>query len=245
MFQTKMACSQSFIAFSRVSGRYVKYVPTQKVHKFRLAISARLNVSYEFFSSFLFSNQYNEQLKTISRVLRAQGHIVPTNSDLSTMYILRRIVCFQRRYKKDRLDRFVRSQSCIHFLQFPTCRYKTSFNIWPSWYHEQNEPTQRLIVSYRQKYATYQQNTEKNRTFSTQNTKILARRLAIMFICFQVGIVFFFKGGGMPINYDEKTGDSASPILDPQQGLYVKFQREKLQFLPPDDHLEGPYLIIT
>ena len=39
---------------------------------------------------------------------------------------------------------------------------------------------------YRQKYATYQLN---NRTFSTQNTKISARSLAISYICFQVRIV--------------------------------------------------------
>ena len=38
---------------------------------------------------------------------------------------------------------------------------------------------------YRQKYATYM----KNRTFSTQNTKISARSLAISYICFQVRIV--------------------------------------------------------
>ena len=46
---------------------------------------------------------------------------------------------------------------------------------------------------YRQKYATYQLN---NRTFSTQNTKISARSLAISYICFQVRIVKKKKGGG-------------------------------------------------
>ena len=51
----KLACSQSFIiAFSRVSGRYVKHFTDAKVHKFWLA-------RYHFFSSFLFSSQYNEQ----------------------------------------------------------------------------------------------------------------------------------------------------------------------------------------
>ena len=52
----KLACSQSFIAFSRVSDRYVKHVTDAKVQKFRLA-----RYILCFFSSFLFSTQYNEQ----------------------------------------------------------------------------------------------------------------------------------------------------------------------------------------
>ena len=48
---------------------------------------------------------------------------------------------------------------------------------------------------YRQKYATYQLN---NRTFSTQNTKISARSLAISYICFQVRIVKKKRGGEKP-----------------------------------------------
>ena len=71
---------------------------------------------------------------------------------------------------------------------------------------------------YRQKYATYQLN---NRTFSTQNTKISARSLAISYICFQVRIVKK-KGGGEShtINYYGKSGDSRTP--DPRQGLYTR-----------------------
>ena len=57
--------SQSFIAFSRVSGRYVKHFSDAKVQIFWLALSAR---SILFFSSFLFLMN-----KTISRVLRTQS----------------------------------------------------------------------------------------------------------------------------------------------------------------------------
>ena len=72
---------------------------------------------------------------------------------------------------------------------------------------------------YRQKYATYQLN---NRTFSTQNTKISARSLAISYICFQVRIVKKKKRGGEShtINYYGKSGDSRTP--DPRQGLYTR-----------------------
>ena len=54
----KLACSQSLIAFSRVSGRYVKHFSDAKVQQFWLALSAR---SISVFSSVLFSGQYNEQ----------------------------------------------------------------------------------------------------------------------------------------------------------------------------------------
>ena len=73
---------------------------------------------------------------------------------------------------------------------------------------------------YRQKYATYQLN---NRTFSTQNTKISARSLAISYIYFQVRIVKKKKRGGgesHTINYYGKSGDSRTP--DPRQGLYTR-----------------------
>ena len=71
---------------------------------------------------------------------------------------------------------------------------------------------------YRQKYATYQLN---NRTFSTQNTKISARSLAISYICFQVRIVKKKKRGkSHTINYYGKSGDSRTP--DPRQGLYTR-----------------------
>ena len=88
MFQTHtknwLARNHFIIAFSRVSGRYVKHFSDAKVQTFWLAISAR---SISFFSSFLFSSQYNEQDHITSVIYEhSHGHIVPTNSDLSTMY---------------------------------------------------------------------------------------------------------------------------------------------------------------
>ena len=76
---------------------------------------------------------------------------------------------------------------------------------------------------YRQKYATYQLN---NRTFSTQNTKISARSLAISYICFQVRIVKK-KRGKKP--YYQLLRKIWWP---PAQGLYTRnCKREKLHFL--------------
>ena len=82
---------------------------------------------------------------------------------------------------------------------------------------------------YRQKYATYQLN---NRTFSTQNTKISARSLAISYICFQVRIVKKKKGGGGKPYYQllRKIWWLPHP-RPPTRALYAKLQREKLHFL--------------
>ena len=79
---------------------------------------------------------------------------------------------------------------------------------------------------YRQKYATYQLN---NRTFSTQNTKISARSLAISYICFQVRIVKKKKRGGEAI-LSTTTENLVTPA-PPTRALYAKLQREKLHFL--------------
>ena len=99
-----------------------------------------------------------------------------------------------------------------------------------------NEPTQGLIVPT--KYATYQLN---NRTFSTQNTKISARSLAISYICFQVRIVKKKKGGGEAIlsTTTENLVTPAPPT--PDKGSI----REITLPITPDDHLEGPYLLKT
>ena len=75
--------SQSFTAFSRVSGRYVKHFSDAKVQTFWLALSAR---SISFFSSFLFLMN-----KTISQVLRTQSWTYCTDKQwlISNVYILR------------------------------------------------------------------------------------------------------------------------------------------------------------
>ena len=68
---------------------------------------------------------------------------------------------------------------------------------------------------YRQKYATYQLN---NRTFSTQNTKISARSLAISYIYFQVRIVKEKKGGKPYYQLLRKIWW----LPHPRQGLYTR-----------------------
>ena len=85
---------------------------------------------------------------------------------------------------------------------------------------------------YRQKYATYQFN---NRTFSTQNTKISARSLAISYIFFQVRIVKKKKkkkkGGGKPYYQLLRKIWWLPHPRPPTRALYAKLQREKLHFL--------------
>ena len=84
--------------------------------------------------------------------------------------------------------------------------------------------------------------TQKNRTFSTQNTKILARSFSISYICFQVGNV---KKGHVQKGQRSITEKLMTPHPSPPtRALYAKFQWEKLQILSllHDDHLEGPYI---
>ena len=83
---------------------------------------------------------------------------------------------------------------------------------------------------YRQKYATYQLN---NRTFSTQNTKISARSLAISYI--------MFSGTYCKKKKKERLKKPYFQLLrkfwwlphprPPTRALYAKLQLEKLQFL--------------
>ena len=81
---------------------------------------------------------------------------------------------------------------------------------------------------YWQKYATYQLN---NRTFSTQNTKISARSLAISYICFQVRIVKTKERKKPHYQLLRKIWWLPHVPRPPTRALYAKLQREKLQFL--------------
>ena len=136
---------------------------------------------------------------------------------------------------KNRLARFARSQSC-NFLQFPTRRH----SIRPFIMNILNEPTQGLIVPTN-KYAAYQLN---NRTFSTQNTKISARSLAISYICFQVRIVKKKKKKTILSTTTENLVTPAPPT--PDKGSIREIATGKITVsITPDDHLEGPYLLKT
>ena len=93
---------------------------------------------------------------------------------------------------------------------------------------------------YRQKYATYHLN---NRTFSTQNTKISARSLAISYICFQVRIVKK-KGGGEAI-LSTTTENLVTPA-PPDKGSIREIATGEITLpITRDDYLEGPYLLKT
>ena len=70
----------------------------KSTHNSGSLLSAR---SISFFSSFLCSSQYNKQDHNHECYEHSHGHIVPTNSDLSTMYdieIWEELYVFQRRY---------------------------------------------------------------------------------------------------------------------------------------------------
>ena len=104
-----------------------------------------------------------------------------------------------------------------------------------------NEPTQGLIVPTKICY-TYQFN---NRTFSTQNTKISARSLAISYICFQVRIVKKKKREKKAIlsTTTENLVTPAPPT--PNKGSIREIATGEITLPITDDHLEGPYLLKT
>ena len=87
-----------FLSFWSV---YVKYVSDAKVQKFRLARSAR-SISFMGFSqvSCFLVCIMNKTIIYHECYEHNDIIILPTNIDSSTMCTLRKIVCFQRRYKK-------------------------------------------------------------------------------------------------------------------------------------------------
>ena len=97
---------------------------------------------------------------------------------------------------------------------------------------------------YRQKYATYQLN---NRTFSTQNTKISARSLAISYICFQVRIVKIKKREIKKAILSTTTEILVTPAPPtPDKGSIREIATGEITVsITPDDHLECPYLLKT
>ena len=103
----KSACSQSLIASVVIVPTKICYLPTKqweeshvsdaKVQKLGSHRSALATIS-GYISSFWFPGRYNEQ-DQVSRVLQTQGHNF-TDKRWFINKILRRIVCFQRKYKK-------------------------------------------------------------------------------------------------------------------------------------------------
>ena len=95
---------------------------------------------------------------------------------------------------------------------------------------------------YRQKYATYQLN---NRTFSTQNTKISARSLAISYICFQVRIVKKKREKKAILSTTTENLVTPAPPAPDKGSIREIATGEITVSITPDDHLEGPYLLKT
>ena len=175
--QKKWLASNHFIAFSRVSGRYVKHF------FFRRKSTKILARSISFFSSFLFSSQYNEQDHYHECYEHSHGHIVPTNSDLSTMYILRfeknRMFSTQI-FFLNRLARFAHSRSCLHFLQFPTRRhsirpYIMNINEHIKWTNTRSYCTDKNMLLTNLTIARFQRKIRKFRLARSQSVTYVFR----------------------------------------------------------------------
>ena len=97
---------------------------------------------------------------------------------------------------------------------------------------------------YRQKYATYQLN---NRTFSTQNTKISARSLAISYIMYSGTYCKKKKKREKKAILSTTTENLVTPAPPaPDKGSIREIATGEITVsITPDDHLEGPYLLKT
>ena len=94
---------------------------------------------------------------------------------------------------------------------------------------------------YQQKYATYQLN---NRTFSTQNTKISARSLAIMQLHMQVRIRIYCKKKKKPYYQLLRKIWLLPHPRPPTRGSIREIATGEITVsITPDDHLECPYLL--
>ena len=217
----KMACSQIAIIYSFFSS-FWSVCKTFFRRKSTNILARSLRSLDIIFLKFLVSNEQDHITSVTNTVMDILYRQTVINQQCIS-WDLRRIVCFQRRYKKIGSLAFARSQSCIHFLQFPTRRH----SIRP--YHEHIKwINTRTYCTDKNMLLT---NLTINRTFSTQNTKISARSLAISYICFQVRIVKKKKRGGKPYyQLLRKIWWLPHPRL-PTRALYAKLQREKLHFL--------------
>ena len=124
--------------------------------------------------------------KTISRVLRTHAvmDILYRQTVIYQQCIywdLRRIVCFQRRYIfKNRLARFARTQSCIHFLQFPTRRhsirpYIMNINEHIKWTNTRTYCTDKNMLLTNLTIARFQRKIRKFRLARSQSVTYVFR----------------------------------------------------------------------
>ena len=124
-------------------------------------------------------------------------------------------------YKKNRLARFARSQSCIHFLQFPTRRHSIrpyiimNINEHIKWTNTRTYCTDKNMLLTNLTIARFQRKIRKFRLARSQS-------VTISYICFQVRIVKKKKKEkkSHTINYYGKSGDFRTP--GPRQGLYTR-----------------------
>ena len=219
--------SQSFIAFSRVSGRYVKHFSDAKVQIFWLALSAR---SILFFSSFLFLMN-----KTISRVLRTQSWTYCTDKQwlISNVYIeiWEESYVFNADIKKS--ARSLRSLFffffffffCAILYTFSPVSNASSFN--KAIYHEHIKWTNTRT------YCTDKNMLLTNLTIARFQRKIRKFRLARLQSVTYAGTYSYCKKKKKKKPYYQllrKIWWLPHP-RPPTRALYAKLQLEKLQFL--------------
>ena len=223
--------SQSFIAFSRVSGRYVKHFSDAKVQIFWLALSAR---SILFFSSFLFLMN-----KTISRVLRTQSWTYCTDKQwlISNVYIeiWEESYVFNADIKKS--ARSLRSLAILY--TFSPVSNASSFN--KAIYHEHIKWTNTRT------YCTDKNMLLTNLTIARFQRKIRKFRLARLQSVTYAGTYSYCKKKkkkkkAILSTTTENLVTPAPPA--PDKGSIREIATGEITVsITPDDHLECPYLL--
>ena len=138
-----MACSQIAIIYSFFSS-FWSVCKTFFRHKSTNILARSLRSLDIIFLKFLVSNEQDHIMSVTNTVMDILYRQIVINQQCISLYILRfeKNRMFSTQILKNRLARFARSQSCIHFLQFPTRRH----SIRPYIMNILNEPTQGLIV---------------------------------------------------------------------------------------------------
>ena len=136
-----MACSQIAIIYSFFSS-FWSVCKTFFRRKSTNILARSLRSLDIIFLKFLVSNEQDHITSVTNTVMDILYRQTVINQQC-IYWDLRRIVCFQRRYKKiGSLASLARNLVYLHFLQFPTRRH----SIRPYIMNILNEPTQGLIV---------------------------------------------------------------------------------------------------
>ena len=231
----KMACSQIAIIYSFFSS-FWSVCKTFFRRKSTNILARSLRSLDIIFFKFLVSNEQDH----ITSVTNTVMDILYRQTVINQQCILLRFEknrMFSTQILKNRLARFARSQSCIHFLQFPTRRHSIRPHEHIKWTNTRTYCADKNMLLTNLTIARF--STRKIRKFR------LARSQSVTYI---IHVRIVKKKGGKPYYQLSTTTENlvtpAPPT--PDKGSIREIATGEITLpITPDDHLEGPYLLKT